>query len=53
MTVHISEDINRDYTHPKTLNRKSTEADLIDDRAEALPLILQLVKLRDERVGRA
>ena len=50
--IRTSEGTNHDYTRPETLCCKSTKADLVDDCAETLALILWLAKLRDERVGR-
>jgi hypothetical protein len=47
MTERTSEGTNHDYTRPETLRCKISKADLVNDPAEALPLILRLAKLRD------
>lgn len=51
MRERTSEGTNHDYTRPETLRCKISKANLANDCAEALPLILWLAKLRDERVG--
>jgi hypothetical protein len=51
MTERTSEGTNHDYTRPETLRCEISKANFANDCAEALPLILRLAKLRDERVG--